>query len=849
MLHPHRLSRIMRCGTLLLAVLLLLGLSGAARAQNTNTLKACAFNTQMGSVSDVEQGPDGLVYLVSEGGGLWVYARDNSQFRPQAYLPVPGERKQLENRPDGAIYVGCEWGGLAAYRYTNSTLTEIARACGGSTLCDFEVEEDGIIFTAAGIEGLIAYRLDGEALVRLAQYNDGSNIRAVAVDNQRRVYAASGNGTLLSVYRYDGNGFTCLARIPATDAGARDLPVDRDGNVFLTDVAGGLHAFRYDGHELRRTAYIGDGPADSEVSATPDGTVCVLNAVAGLRVYEYNGTDFRLRATWSCPEVDMRNISLADDGSLLVANGADGLRVLEWKDESLQCSAHVDQQNRASGVAIGPGGDIFLANGSDGLRAYRAGEPFLNCRAHRGGEADGIVDARDVAVDGQNHVYLAHDNDVSVYVYTGGSFVRIAHAFTAGPPNAVTVDVLGRVYVSCGEFGLQVFLFDGRTIRPIALVNDGGQAMGVAINADGAVFLANANDGLRAYRWIGENLNCVAHARDGAEYFDWAQKVAAGPDNSVFLANGQDGLRAYRLEGNTLVPTARLEFLLGGYYAGATSLTVGPEGTIFFGYTAYHTMDADGIYACSYDGSSFTVLAHAAHSDHAMNLAVSADRIVYLADRRGGLLAYRYAPAPGAPQIAADKKRVDFGRVLLGHTGLQTVTVSNTGEQPLRILSQDLIRFGREEFYIAYSLPSEIPAGRSATMGVIFLPWSEGEKAAMLRITSNDPNQAQLNITTTASARATPEPPLPPHIGRLWQNNPNPFNPSTQIRYFLGQDEHVTMRVFDLAGRPVRTLVDEDVRAGWHTVAFDAGELPSGVYLYRLETAGQVLTRRMVLLK
>jgi protocatechuate 3,4-dioxygenase beta subunit len=84
---------------------------------------------------------------------------------------------------------------------------------------------------------------------------------------------------------------------------------------------------------------------------------------------------------------------------------------------------------------------------------------------------------------------------------------------------------------------------------------------------------------------------------------------------------------------------------------------------------------------------------------------------------------------------------------------------------------------------------------------------------------------------------------------RLYQNYPNPFNPSTTLRFDLPDHARVTLRVYDLLGREVATLLRGTVDAGSHTVAFDAAGLPSGLYLARLESGGVVQTRRMTLMK
>ncbi|MBN1543157.1 family 10 glycosylhydrolase [candidate division KSB1 bacterium] len=83
----------------------------------------------------------------------------------------------------------------------------------------------------------------------------------------------------------------------------------------------------------------------------------------------------------------------------------------------------------------------------------------------------------------------------------------------------------------------------------------------------------------------------------------------------------------------------------------------------------------------------------------------------------------------------------------------------------------------------------------------------------------------------------------------LTQNYPNPFNPTTSIRYTLDRTAPVSLRVFDLSGRQVRTLVQELQSAGSYSVSFNAEGLPSGVYFYRLEFAGEYRTKKMLLLQ
>ena len=88
-----------------------------------------------------------------------------------------------------------------------------------------------------------------------------------------------------------------------------------------------------------------------------------------------------------------------------------------------------------------------------------------------------------------------------------------------------------------------------------------------------------------------------------------------------------------------------------------------------------------------------------------------------------------------------------------------------------------------------------------------------------------------------------------PQQYKLEQNYPNPFNPTTLIGYELPARSEVRLEVFDMLGRRVAVLVDGVVDAGSHQVSFDAAQLSSGVYIYKLQAGSQTITRKMTLLK
>ena len=84
---------------------------------------------------------------------------------------------------------------------------------------------------------------------------------------------------------------------------------------------------------------------------------------------------------------------------------------------------------------------------------------------------------------------------------------------------------------------------------------------------------------------------------------------------------------------------------------------------------------------------------------------------------------------------------------------------------------------------------------------------------------------------------------------KLYQNYPNPFNPTTSIRYELPQDGIATIKIFDIIGQEIETIVNEFKNAGGYEVDFNAKGLPSGVYFYQIQTGNFVETKKMVLLR
>jgi hypothetical protein len=90
---------------------------------------------------------------------------------------------------------------------------------------------------------------------------------------------------------------------------------------------------------------------------------------------------------------------------------------------------------------------------------------------------------------------------------------------------------------------------------------------------------------------------------------------------------------------------------------------------------------------------------------------------------------------------------------------------------------------------------------------------------------------------------------IPPSTLLLEQNYPNPFNPSTKIKYSIPELSFVTIKVYDLLGRELLTLVSEEKTVGEYEVEFSGNGLTSGVFFYRLNVGNYIDTKKMVFLK
>lgn len=112
---------------------------------------------------------------------------------------------------------------------------------------------------------------------------------------------------------------------------------------------------------------------------------------------------------------------------------------------------------------------------------------------------------------------------------------------------------------------------------------------------------------------------------------------------------------------------------------------------------------------------------------------------------------------------------------------------------------------------------------------------------------SNEEISLLFNESTVTSV--TPSSTIIPDDYSLFQNYPNPFNPTTIIRFSIPSRSMANIKIYDLMGREIRTLINEELSPGNYEINFDGSELASGIYFYKLQTAINSITKKMILMK
>jgi Endonuclease I/Abnormal spindle-like microcephaly-assoc'd, ASPM-SPD-2-Hydin/HYDIN/CFA65/VesB-like, Ig-like domain len=202
------------------------------------------------------------------------------------------------------------------------------------------------------------------------------------------------------------------------------------------------------------------------------------------------------------------------------------------------------------------------------------------------------------------------------------------------------------------------------------------------------------------------------------------------------------------------------------------------------------------------------------------------------------------------PDIRVSPPVVNFGSIAAGDSAEWRILIANSGRAPLHLTG---IAPGTSSpaFRIIDSA-TIVEVDTFAIVRLRFVPPASGATYVdSVVIRSDDPDAGTVVVSLSGSSTGSTvvQESAAPALFSLFPNYPNPFNPTTTIHYTNPVAVHVRLQVFDVLGREVIRLVDEEMPPGEHAVVWTAGGVSSGVYMYRLIAGNMMMTRRMMVLR
>lgn len=376
-------------------------------------------------------------------------------------------------------------------------------------------------------------------------------------------------------------------------------------------------------------------------------------------------------------------------------------------------------------------------------------------------------------------------------------------------------DISGNIYA--GSLGSSSSLYkttNGGQNWSTLTGGNGETVFSIAVDSAGRIFAANFSAGLLKSTNGGANFTLMPVSNFGGSN---VQAVTCGRNGYVYVGTNGGGLHRSTDGGNTFNPTGLVttqvitiavdRFNSSMVYAGTTSTTAGPNGF-------YKSTDL---------GATFSTNLNSGINVYGI-VQLDPQTLVTVSTSTGGPV--HKSTNGGLNWVVSTSGYVSRGATLYNSTGGPAIYIAGNGGVFYSLN-------GGTSFTNAGITNSATPIAAGNTNRV-FAGLSGSSNGGVWVFTEP---LGVVNLNETAVEF------------RLWQNYPNPFNPSTNIKFMTPNEEFVELKVFDILGREIAILVNEYLKSGSYEVNWNASDLPSGVYLLKINAGEFNSMKKLILLK
>ncbi|NLT50639.1 MAG: T9SS type A sorting domain-containing protein [Ignavibacteria bacterium] len=707
------------------------------------------------------------------------------------------------------------------------------------------ITEDGDFLWLATDGGLVKYEKSTGNKVFYNRSNSNlpyNYVTSVAVEGNGNIWIGTWDGLSM----FDGDVFTNYYSYTSDLPNDRisSLAFDHSGNLWIGTLRG---IAKFDGENVQTFS-----PAtDTAITAYPCETIAVDNngnvwfgstsdyyQQGG--IYKYDGanwTGYRMDNS-SIPDYMIRDIKVDSENNLWIATDNYGMLKFDGSTfEIFNQNSSGISDIRIKKIAIDQSDNVWTASEkywlNGGVSKYN-GTDFLIYTKFNGTYP--TENSSSIFVDSDNKVWASADG-IGLASFNGSTWTAEMISEKGIPSNyinAITFDGDNNLWIATGDRGIAKYSNSVWTIYDTSNSSIPHNIVRcIAVDMLGIVW-AGTNDGIFVVN--GDFTNYFTSENTNEIYGGWINDIAVDKNNKVYFANDYgvtiyDGenwsnLNKYNLPGYPETPVEAF-----------TSVAIDNNNNLWFGLNGYGIIKFDGAGCTNYsvaEGLSYVSV---------QDLAVDASNNIWIATfgegpggNNGGLYKfdgstftnYRMnnssSPANYLEFVKVDSdSNIWFGGAQYGaNFGGGMARISSSGEWETLTFANSRIPYYAVKDMALDNLGNLYIASSGFGIAV----YNPDGIAVSVEKTSEIANEFELN-----------------------QNYPNPFNPSTMISYQLPMSNIVSLKIYDMLGREVATLVNTQQSAGNYEVKFDGSQFASGVYIYRIQAGEFTASKKLMLIK